>query len=120
MVGYVGHRDGGLVIDGFVRQGRELEPVTQAELATTTDGGDLPQSIRMSLSTATGTWRVTGQLSHALPLRNRRRHGDDDLVTRIVECAVHWSVDGTSEHQLLGLAEYLDQIVDGRPAGLTV
>jgi hypothetical protein len=47
-----------------------------------------------------------------VPLRNRR----DGKTTRITEGMTRWrhgSLEGS------GLAEYLDQIVDGRPVGAT-
>jgi hypothetical protein len=45
-------------------------------------------------------------------LRNRR----DGLVTHIAEAPTRWRLDDGRTGQ--GIAEYLDQVLDGRPVGL--
>jgi hypothetical protein len=52
-----------------------------------------------------------------IPLRNRRKAASgDELVTRIAEGFTEYTCDGQVGY---GMSEYLDQIIDGKPAGLT-
>jgi hypothetical protein len=55
--------------------------------------------------------------NHA-PLQNKAKSADIPSVTCITECAVKWTDE--SGRSFLGLAEYLDQVIDGRPSGLAV
>ena len=51
-----------------------------------------------------------------IPLRNRRTTPDgDQLHTRITEAMTRFECGG---HTGIGMSEYLDQIVDGRPVGI--
>jgi hypothetical protein len=51
-----------------------------------------------------------------IPLRNRRQLPDGTwLHTRITEGLTRYSCNGAAA---IGMSEYLDQIVDGRPIGV--
>jgi hypothetical protein len=52
-----------------------------------------------------------------IPLRNRRKTPDGkELNTRITEGMTEYTCNGMTGY---GLSEYLDQIIDGKPTGLT-
>ncbi|WP_067683316.1 DUF7065 domain-containing protein [Nocardia miyunensis] len=117
MIGYLGSREGKTRIDGFVRYGDLLEQVTGVELHTGSDADEFPDRIGLTISTAAGDLTVSGDVLAAIPLRNRRIVEGSESVTRIAECAVRWRLDDSAGTVLLGLAEYLDQLVGGVPAG---
>ena len=61
-------------------------------------------------------YEIRGQVLSLIPLRNRRKTADGgQLVTRITEGMTEYTCNG---EKALGMAEYLDQIVDGHPVGI--
>ena len=60
-------------------------------------------------------FEVTGEVMSLIPLRNRRTTPDgQELQTRITEGMTRYRCGGRVG---MGMSEYLDQIVDGRPVG---
>jgi hypothetical protein len=60
-------------------------------------------------------YHVSGEVLSLIPLRNRRATPDgDQLVTRITEAMTKYRC---GEYTGIGMSEYLDQVVDGRPIG---
>lgn len=60
-------------------------------------------------------YEITGEVMSLIPLRNRRNTpGGEQLVTRITEAMTRYHCDGRDG---IGMSEYLDQVVDGRPVG---
>ncbi|MEZ5298262.1 MAG: hypothetical protein R2697_18920 [Ilumatobacteraceae bacterium] len=71
--------------------------------------------MRCTVRTDHDTYRVTGEVLSLIPLRNRRTAPDGtELLTRITEAMTRYECDG---RRGIGMSEYLDQIVDGRPVG---
>jgi hypothetical protein len=61
-------------------------------------------------------YRIHGDVLSLIPLRNRREAPDGQmLTTRITEGMTAYTCNG---EPALGMSEYLDQIVDGRPVGI--
>jgi hypothetical protein len=61
---------------------------------------------------------VTGTVISLIPLRNRRTDPDgNERLTRITEAMTRYECNG---QRGIGMSEYLDQIVDGRPIGADV
>ena len=59
---------------------------------------------------------IRGEVLSLIPLRNRRQQQDGSWrVTRISEAMTAFTCNGEAA---LGMTEYLDQIVDGRPVGM--
>jgi hypothetical protein len=119
MVSRIGRRDSDGVRAGFFWEDGTLHLCNHAEVATTWgDDGLSPASIdallevRHADGTAARSWRIHGEATRPVPLRNRR----DGQVTRIAEAPTRWTLDDGRQGQ--GIAEYLDQVVDGRPVGL--
>ena len=70
----------------------------------------------MRCATAAQSYELEGRVCSLIPLRNRRQLPDGTwLHTRITEAMTEYSWNGRTG---LGMSEYLDQIVDGRPSGI--
>ncbi len=120
MLSVVAQRDGSRRIGGMVLSGGEYRLVEDAKLETDCDPsaspGPYPQQIRATLRTFDDEYEVAGQVQNLIPLRNRKPSGDgDELVTRIAEGYTRWHCRGADGY---GIAEYLDQVVDGTPVGV--
>lgn len=110
--------DGSRTAGGAVLRDGALEEVHAIELETTWDGDLLPVRIDARLQTDTGDHEVSGEVVSAIPLRNRRTGPDGvERQTRITEAMVRWTCRGQTA---LGMAEHLDQLVDGTPVGIDV
>jgi hypothetical protein len=113
-------RDGGVHRHGFLydtaRYGDDrLVPIRGVELDTDYDAEPLHRGMRASVRTADHTYQLEGTVWSNIPLRNRRAAPSGEmLTTRIAEGMTTWRCDGLVGS---GLAEYLDQVVDGVPVG---
>lgn len=114
MGAWFGRPDGSAVRGGFVWDGNRVHEVTDLTLATERDHRHEQTGVTAVLRGEEREWTVRGTAGGTVPLRNRR----DGRTTRIVESLMTWTLpDG---RELGGMAEYLDQVVDGRPVGLAV
>jgi hypothetical protein len=105
-------RDGGVRVGGFVWDEGAMRVLDNVSIDTCYDGTGVA-SVGVELVADDRSWSIIGQALNAVPLRHRRR-GTEEL-TRILETSVLWSSEG---REMLGIAEYLDQIVDGEPVGI--
>lgn len=105
-------RGGAVRTGGFVWDGGRMHALDLVLPQTSYDGDGLA-SVSLELKGEERSWRVEGVATNAVPLRNRRPGAD--TVTRILETSVRWTHDGVV---MAGIAEYLDQLVDGRPVGI--
>jgi len=61
-------------------------------------------------------YEIDGTVLSMIPLRNRRTtDSGDQLITRITEAMTRFECNG---HTGMGMSEYLDQVIDGRPVGI--
>jgi hypothetical protein len=99
---------------GFVWDGTGMHLCPRIEIATQWLGQDqYHDTVRATLATGDQKWQVEGKVLSLVPLRNRR----DGRVTRISEGLTRWTLsDGRVGY---GWSEYLDQIVDGHPVGVS-
>ncbi len=112
MVSIIATRDGSVRRSGVVFEGGAYTPITDAELETSWSGEDAhQQTLRCLARTAEREIEISGEVMSLIPLRNRR----EGQVTRIGEGLTRYSWEGKTGY---GLSEYLDQIEDGRPAGV--
>ncbi|MCF7548594.1 hypothetical protein [Pseudonocardia sp. WMMC193] len=119
MGAYFGSPGGGAVSGGVVWDGQASHEVDAVEITTERDGRDEQTRIGAVLRSGGREWTVRGQARSTVPLRNRRVGEDGVLgVTRIAESLMSWTTE--DGRRLLGMAEYLDQMRDGRPVGLEV
>lgn len=110
--GILGKRDAPTGMGGFVWEGTEVHALDEVHIRTTWAQGsdDDMRTIKLVATAGDRTWSLAGTVDNAVPLRNRTEAG----TTRILENALRWSHEG---HEMLGVAEYLDQVVDGVPVG---
>jgi hypothetical protein len=117
MVTTRGTREGERSAGGMVFTEGRYDWVRDATVETEWTGQDTyHQKIKISARTDNREYIVDGEVLSLIPLRNRRKAPDGELlVTRISEGMTEWRCDGMVGY---GLSEYLDQIVDGRPVGI--
>jgi hypothetical protein len=117
MVTTRGTREGERTSGGMVFTEGRYEWVRDATIETEWIGDDTyHQKIKVSARTDAHEYAVDGEVLSLIPLRNRRKSPDGELlVTRISEGMTEWKCDGRVGY---GLSEYLDQIIDGRPVGV--
>ncbi|MEV7862994.1 phosphotransferase, partial [Streptomyces hirsutus] len=119
MVGELGFRDGSTVHNGFVWQDGRFHVITHARIETDwTTPRHMPRGIHVTAHAATGTWNLDGQVRCVVPLRHRKTGGEDVTVTRIAEAQVSWTLSSRPDLTISGIAEYLDQVIDGLPVGM--
>jgi hypothetical protein len=111
----IGTEDGGRASHGFVYDrarhgGDRLVPLRTVDLATEYDEHRYHRAVRVTATSDEATYDIAGDVWSSIPLRNRRQ----GLTTRIVEGMTTWRC---GDRTGAGLAEYLDQVVDGRPVG---
>jgi hypothetical protein len=113
----IARREGDGVRSGFVWEDGMMHICDDFRISSSWDRvGGHHKELDAQLLAGTRTWNVHGRVLSVVPLRNRRRDASGtELVTRISEGLTEWTLqDGRTG---FGLSEYLDQIVDGAPAG---
>ena len=116
----IARRDGEGTRGGFVWEDGKLHLCHDFEIATEWTGEDTyHESISATLRSGDKEWKVTGKVMSMIPLRNRRNDPNTGelLVTRISEGMTEWTLaDGRVGY---GLSEYLDQIIEDKPVGIS-
>ena len=111
MVSVIATRDGAVRSSGVLFEDGAYEPITAAAIETEWSGADHDQAALVCrASTADRELEITGSVLSLIPLRHRR----DGELTRIGEGLTEYRWEGKTGY---GLSEYLDQVVDGIPAG---
>jgi hypothetical protein len=105
-------RVGGFLYDRE-RHGDEWVPIRGVTMTSDYDDGWYHSAVHTTIHTDAHAYDVEGEVWSNIPLRNRR----NGATTRITEGMTKWRYDGIEGS---GLAEYLDQIVDGKPVGASV
>jgi hypothetical protein len=109
--------EGKMRVSGMLFTPEAVHDIEVGELHSEWDERDCQKSLRFSTTVAGVDYEVEGDVFSLIPLRNRRETPTGELLhTRIAEGMAHYTVNG---ERALGIAEYLDQIVDGRPSGRT-
>jgi hypothetical protein len=104
-------RQGGMVYaDGAYHE------LVSVEIDSDVDEHGNQTAMRCRARTRDGVeYEVTGEIISLIPLRNRRTSPDgDELTTRITEAMTRYRC---GDHTGVGMSEYLDQLVGGRPVG---
>lgn len=104
-------RQGGMVYsDGRYRK------FTEVDIDSDFDEHGNQTAMRCRAVTEDGeTYEVTGEVISLIPLRNRRANPDGEfMTTRITEAMTRYQCGDLTG---VGMSEYLDQVVDGRPVG---
>lgn len=100
---------------GMVLRDGKYELVESASISSTLD--DKEQAIAQVIKLRAGgiDYVVEGRSLSCIPLRNRRIRDDgSEMLTRITEAFTEYRCNGVTGY---GMAEYLDQMEDGRPVG---
>ena len=102
----------------MVLEGDEYHRIRDGRVESDWDDDRYQTAMRCWVRTDHREYEVTGEVLSLIPLRNRRTTPDGDrLQTRITEAMTRYECDGRVG---IGMSEYLDQIVDGRPVGSDV
>jgi hypothetical protein len=111
--GILGSPDGEPTMGGFIWEGEDIHPLDEVDIRTTWAPSSIYEMQLVSLTAvASGRrWSLSGKVETAIPLRSRTADG----TTRILENSMRWSHEG---EEMLGIAECLDQIIDGEPVGV--
>lgn len=108
--------EGGHGAKGFFFSKGETFEFEGGEISSEWDERGCVRSLDFHTTVAGKDYEIHGDIVSLIPLRNRRQSPDGEiLMTRITEAMTEFTCNG---EKALGMAEYLDQIVDGRPVGI--
>ena len=100
---------------GMILANGKYVMIRDAKMESEYDANQNQTTMKVWAKTDEREYEVTGRVMSLIPLRNRRRSPDGEmLMTRITEGMTEFRCDGQVGY---GLSEYLDQIVDGEPVG---
>ncbi len=121
MLSIIGRPDGGDPRrSGMVLEGNEYHLITDCRVESEFDELHHQMSMRCWARSETGQeYNITGRVNSLIPLRNRRTDADgNQLFTRITEAMTTFECPHNGVVKTgMGMTEYLDQVVDGRPIG---
>lgn len=101
-------RLGTLLVDG------RYEEVIDLDLTTEWSAEQDPVAVTIGVRTETRKELIHGRVLTLAPLRNRRRDGDEILVSRVAEAFSEFTWDGRTGY---GMMEYIERLEDGEPVG---
>ena len=101
-------REGVLLVDG------QYEEILDLDVSTEWTDAQDPRRVRLGVLTAKRKARIDGEILTLAPLRNRRKAGDEILVSRIAEGFTRFEWNGQQGH---GMTEYIERIEDGNYSG---
>jgi hypothetical protein len=113
MVSIIASREGKIRRGGVVFENGGYTPILDAQISTEWTPGYDQETLRCIATLPAGREiEITGSVKSFIPLRNRR----EGKVTRIGEGLTEYRWEGKTGY---GLSEYLDQIEDGKPVGVS-
>jgi hypothetical protein len=101
-------RLGVVLVDG------DYEDVLDLDLTTDWSADRDPERMRIAVRTLNRRETIEARVLTLAPLRNRRRAGDETLVSRIAEGFTEFTWDGRTGY---GMTEYIERVEDGVPVG---
>lgn len=101
-------REGVLLVDG------QYEDILDMDLFTDWTDSQDPAFVRIGVRTANRKAIITGEILTLAPLRNRRRAGDEILVSRIAEGYTRFRWEGQEGY---GMSEYIERLENDVLAG---
>jgi hypothetical protein len=103
-------------VSGYLFSNGEAIELDSGSLESQWDEHGYVSSLHFTTSVAGSDYDIRGDVRSLIPLRNRREQADGKmLVTRITEGMTEYTCNG---EKALGMSEYLDQIIDGKPIGI--
>jgi hypothetical protein len=106
------HPDGTSRRVGVLLIGDDYEEVTDLDLDTRWSDDQDPASVRIGVRTAHRSALIEGRVVTMAPLRNRRRSGDEWLVSRVAEGFTEYTWGDVSGY---GMMEYIERVDGGVP-----
>jgi hypothetical protein len=101
---------------GMLFTPRGVEDISEGRIETEWDDHGTQRRLRFATRAAGVDYAIEGRVLSLIPLRNRRQLPDGSwLHTRITEGLTRYACNGADA---IGMSEYLDQIIDGRPIGV--
>jgi len=111
----MGKKDGNHQMMGIVLENGRYIPFKDVKLQTQWDSNYYQKSLKVNASTEEKEYEIDGRMLSLIPLRNRRKNKTDEMQeTRITEAMMEYRYQ---EMVGYGMSEYLDQIINGEPAG---
>ncbi|NNE72877.1 MAG: hypothetical protein HKN26_04370 [Acidimicrobiales bacterium] len=117
MLSIIGREADGLPprTSGMVLEGDEYHQIRDCRVESEWDADHYQTRIKAWAKTDHNEYDITGEVLSLIPLRNRRATPEgEQLFTRITEAMTRYECNGQTG---MGMSEYLDQVVDGRPIG---
>ena len=106
----------GTRISGLAFDATSVEEFDSGEIDIEWDDDCYHRSFRFETHFRGRNFQIEGRVRALIPLRNRRERPDGSFLhTRISEALTDYTVNGSA---CIGMSEFLDQIVDGRPSGM--
>ncbi len=125
MASRVARKDGPGTRGGFVWENGKIHLCDDVQISTVTQGDEHFHHVVKGVlrsSRSQREWQFEGTVLNMIPLRNRRATDTGDLlVTRISEGMTEWKMTAGDSAGAIGygMSEYLDQIIDGMPVGIS-
>jgi hypothetical protein len=92
----------------------QYEEVTDFDLTTHWSSEQDPERVVLAVRTANRKTIIEADVMRMAPLRNRRRDGDEILLSRVAEGFAEYRWDGRSG---CGMIEYIERVEDGEAVG---
>jgi hypothetical protein len=103
-------------VTGLAYDTESVEHFEVGEIYVDWDEADYQTTFRFETRFRDADRVIEGRVRSLIPLRNRRELDDGTVLhTRITEAITDYTLDGTP---CIGMSEFLDQIVDGKPSGM--
>ncbi len=102
---------------GVLMVDHQYEDILDLDVTTAWAKNGDPQASTLAVRTARRTALIKTEIGTLAPLRNRRKVGDQVLVSRIWEGLTQYTWDGKVG---LGISEYIERLDDGRLPGSPV
>lgn len=117
MITVASGEEGSMRASGMVLEDGVYHSITEATIETDWDGDHYQKALRATCKAENGkSYEIEANVMSLIPLRNRRQSPDGEwLHTRITEGMTEYRCNGRVGY---GLSEYLDQLIDGTPAGV--
>lgn len=99
---------------GVLQYDGDYEEIIDLDVMTEWTALKEPRKMRLGVRTGKRAVLIDGTVTTLLPLRNRRKVGDQMLQSRIAEGFTAWEWDGRKG---VGMVEYIEMLENGTPVG---
>ncbi len=111
----MGKKDGNHQMMGIMLENGRYVPFKDVKLKTDWDPNYYQTALKVNARTEDREYEIDGRVLSLIPLRNRKKNKTGEMLeTRITEGMTEYRYQGKIGY---GMSEYLDQIIEGEPAG---